>query len=249
MGFNCYLKFMLISGDNCCLTCIYHNSDKIIEIYVNSEKKHLYQKTIEEYNLNKVTKYLSQNELLTLDKDLKRSSTNIIIRRERYIPSQIDEILALETQKSLIIVADQISDQNNLGNMIRTAVLMGADGIILTEHSSAQITNTTSSTSSGATEIIKHHISKNLSRSLETLKNRGYWIYSLDMSGDEINNNFRFDKKSALIIGNEGRGIRKNILEKSDFKISIPQKKIEGIDSYNAANSLAIVSYHYKINT
>lgn len=239
---------MLISGDNCCLSCIYYNADKITNVYVNKEKRELYKKTIEKFNLTPITQYLSKKELLIIGREDKRSSNNIIIRRKKYQSSQINEIITSKSEKSLIIGLDQLTDQNNLGNIIRTSVLMGADGIVLTEHSSAQITNITSNTSSGATEIIKHHISKNLSRTLDYLKKNGYWIYSLDMGGKEINDKFKFDKKSVLIVGNEGKGIRKNILDKSDFKVSIPQKKIKGIDSYNVANSLAMISYHYKIN-
>ena len=52
-----------------------------------------------------------------------------------------------------------------------------------------------------------------------------------------------------IIVGSEGKGIRKNILSKSDFKICIPQVNVNGIDSYNAANSLAIAAYHFKIST
>ena len=69
------------------------------------------------------------------------------------------------------------------------------------------------------------------------------------MNGEEMNREFNFDKKSVIIVGNEGKGVRRNILTKSDFKISIPQENVDGIDSYNAANSLAIAAYHFKINT
>ena len=69
------------------------------------------------------------------------------------------------------------------------------------------------------------------------------------MSGQEINKDFKFDNKSVIIVGSEGKGIRKNILSKSDFKICIPQVNVNGIDSYNAANSLAIAAYHFKIST
>ena len=64
-----------------------------------------------------------------------------------------------------------------------------------------------------------------------------------------MNREFNFDKKSVIIVGSEGKGIRRNILEKSDFKIRIPQIIVDGIDSYNAANSLAIAAYHFKIST
>ena len=63
-----------------------------------------------------------------------------------------------------------------------------------------------------------------------------------------LNKNFRFDKKTIIILGNEGKGIRKNILNNSDFIISLPQEEVSGIDSYNAANSLAMTLFHYKVN-
>ena len=126
---------------------------------------------------------------------------------------------------------------------------MGADGLLLSEHSSADINDVTSLTSSGAVEVLKYHVSKNINRTIEVLKKSGYWTYSLDMSGKEMNSEFNFDKKSVIIVGSEGKGIRRNILTKSDFKISIPQENVDGIDSYNAANSLAIAAYHFKIST
>ena len=240
---------MYISGDNPCLSCIFNNPGKIREILINSEKSNIYKKIIDEYKLNSITKYLPKRELLKIDKEDKRSSNNIIIRREKYTSVPLAEIIIPKPQKSLIILIDQLNDQNNLGNIIRTSSLIGADGIVIPEHSSAQINNTTSTTSSGAIEVLKFNISKNISRTLEDFKKSGYWIYSLDMTGKIMTKEFNFDKRTVLIVGNEGRGIRKNILNKSDFRIMIPQKTINGVDSYNAANSLAIASYHYKITS
>jgi len=87
-----------------------------------------------------------------------------------------------------------------------------------------------------------------LNRSLEELKKNGYWTYALDMKGKLITKDFKFDKKTILILGNEGKGIRKNIINNSDFIISLPQEEVSGIDSYNAANSLAMTLFHYKVN-
>ena len=240
---------MYISGDNSCLSCIFNNPHKIREIFINIEKSRIYEDIIKKKNLSGVTKYLTKRELLKINKEDKRTSNNIIIRREKYISSPLLDIITPKPKKSLIIMIDQLNDQNNLGNIIRTSALIGADGVIIPEHSSAQITSTTSNTSSGAIEVMNFNISKNISRTLEDLKKSGYWIYSLDINGEEISKNFNFDKRSVIIVGNEGKGIRKNILNKSDFKISIPQIKIDGVDSYNAANSIAMVSYHFKIKS
>ena len=240
---------MYISGDNPCLSCIFNNPQKIREIFINSEKSNIYKQLIERHKLNGITKYLPKKELLKIDKEDKRSSNDIIIRRDKYISVSLDEIVIPKPKNSLIILIDQLNDQNNLGNIIRTSSLIGADGIIIPEHSSAQINNITSTTSSGAIEVLKFNISKNISRTLEDLKKLGYWTYSLDITGEILTKKFNFDKRTALVVGNEGRGIRKNILNKSDFKIKIPQEKINGVDSYNAASSLAIASYHYKISS
>ena len=239
---------MVISGTNSCKSCILHNPDKIIKIYINIEKQSVFSDLIEQSNLNSKTKIIKKNDFSKLGIKNDRFFNDIAIQREKYRPSNLEEIIK-NAEKSLIIIADQITDQNNLGNIIRTALLMGADGLLLSEHSSADVNDVTSSTSSGAVEILKFHISKNISRSIEVLKKSGYWTYSLDMSGEEINREFKFDNKSVVIVGNEGKGVRKNILANSDFKIRIPQRNVNGIDSYNAANSLAIAAYHFKIST
>ena len=239
---------MLISGINSCTSCILHNPEKIIEIFINIEKKSYFSELIEQNKLNNKTRLLKKSDFSKLGIKNDRFFNDIVIRREKYKPFNLEDILK-NNDKSLIVVADQITDQNNLGNIIRTALLIGADGLLLSEHSSADINDVTSLTSSGAVEVLKYHVSKNINRSIEFLKKSGYWTYSLDMNGQVINKDFKFDNKSVIIVGSEGKGIRKNILSKSDFKICIPQENVNGIDSYNAANSLAIAAYHFKIST
>ncbi len=239
---------MLISGINSCTSCILHNPEKIIEIFINIEKKSFFSELIQQNKLNNKTRLLKKSDFFRLGIKNDRFFNDIAIRREKYKPFNLDDIIK-NNEKSLIVVADQITDQNNLGNIIRTALLIGADGLLISEHSSADINDVTSLTSSGAVEVLKYHVSKNINRSIEVLKKSGYWTYSLDMSGQEINKDFKFDNKSVIIVGSEGKGIRKNILSKSDFKICIPQLNVNGIDSYNAANSLAIAAYHFKIST
>ena len=239
---------MFISGDNACLACLSHNPSKVKEVLINKEKKAYYFKIIQKYNLIKNTRYIDKQELQKIDKDNFRQSNDIIIRREDYSSSSLEEICSSNNENSIIVALDQLTDHNNLGNIIRTCLLIGVNGIIIPEHSSAPITGSTANTSAGAIELLKFHISKNLNRSLEDLKKIGFWTYALDMKGKLINKHFKFDKKTVIILGNEANGIRKNILNNSDFIISLPQDEIKGIDSYNAANSLAMTLLHHKIN-
>ncbi len=239
---------MIISGDNACLACLFYNPLKVKEVLINKEKKAHYLNIIQKFNLIKNTRFIDKQELQKLDKDNFRQSNDIIIRRKDYSPSSLKDLCSLNKENSIIVALDQLTDHNNLGNIIRTCLLIGVNGIIIPEHSSASITGSTANTSAGAIELLKFHISKNLNRSLEDLKKIGYWTYALDMKGKLINKHFKFDKKTVIILGNEANGIRKNILNKSDFVISLPQNEIKGIDSYNAANSLAMTLLHYKIN-
>ena len=239
---------MIISGDNACLACLLHNPSKVKEVYINKEKKADYLKIIQKYNLIKNTRFIDKQALKKIDKDNQRQSNDIIIRREEYSSSSLRDIYSSNKENSIIVALDQLNDHNNLGNIIRTCLLIGVDGIIIPEHSSAPITGSTANISAGAIELIKFHISKNLNRTLEDLKKIGYWTYALDVKGKLIKKHFKFDKKTIIILGNEAKGIRKNILNNSDFVISLPQDEIKGIDSYNAANSLAMTLIHYKIN-
>ena len=239
---------MIISGDNACLACLIHNPSKIKEVLINRDKKANYMKFIEKNNTIKNIRFIDKKELQKIDKDNLRQSNDIIIRRDNYSSSSLQDLCSLNNENSIIVALDQLTDQNNLGNIIRTCLLAGINGIIIPDHSSAPITSSTANTSAGAIEILKFHISKNLNKSLEDLKKIGYWTYALDMKGKLITKDFRFDKKTIIILGNEGKGIRKNILNNSDFVISLPQEEISGIDSYNAANSLAMTLFHYKVN-
>ena len=239
---------MIISGDNACLACLIHNPSKIKEVLINRDKKDNYMKIIEKNNTIKNIRFIDKKELQKIDKDNLRQSNDIIIRRDNYSSSSLQDLCSFNRENSVIVALDQLTDQNNLGNIIRTCLLAGVNGIIIPDHSSAPITSSTANTSAGAIEILKFHISKNLNKSLEDLKKNGFWTYALDMKGKLITKDFRFDKKTIIILGNEGKGIRKNILNNSDFVISLPQEEISGIDSYNAANSLAMTLFHYKVN-
>jgi 23S rRNA (guanosine2251-2'-O)-methyltransferase len=230
------------------MSCIIHNTNKIKAIFIIKDKKEDYLKSISEMSLKNKVNFINKSDFLRIHKDI-GSNDSIIIERENFSSSSIDELAPTNKDKSTLIILDQLTDQNNIGNIFRTAALTNVSGIIIPEHSSAGITTSTASISAGAIELVKFHIAKNISRTIEILKKKNYWIYSLDMKGKDIlDSKFKFDKRSVIILGNEGKGIRKNILENSDFIISLKQKKIMQLDSFNAANSMAIALYNNYLN-
>ena len=139
-----------------------------------------------------------------------------------------------------LIILDGLEDPHNLGAIMRTAECAGAHGIIIPERRSASVNATVMKTSAGAAEFIRCARVANMTRTIESLKERGIWVYGCDMDGTSV---YGTDLKgpAAIVIGNEGRGISRLVRDKCDFIISIPMKG--QINSLNASNAAAIVTY------
>ncbi|MBI4856197.1 MAG: 23S rRNA (guanosine(2251)-2'-O)-methyltransferase RlmB [Acetobacterium woodii] len=137
-----------------------------------------------------------------------------------------------------IVILDHLTDPHNLGAIIRSANVCGADGVIIPNRRSASLTAVSVKASSGAvshTPIVKV---TNLSQTIDDLKKKGFWIMSTDMKGNPY---YKADYKGslAIVIGNEGTGISEKIKKQCDFAVSIP---IHGeIESFNASAAAAII--------
>lgn len=141
----------------------------------------------------------------------------------------------------LVLILDQITDPHNLGAIIRSAVCLGADGIVIPRHNSAEVNHTVIKTSSGAVNYISIAKETNLSNSVLFLKNNGYFIAGTDMQTNKLIYETDFKIPLALIIGNEGSGIRKNLKDKCDMILRIPMAG--KVDSLNASVSAGVFLY------
>jgi len=141
----------------------------------------------------------------------------------------------------LLLLPDQIEDPGNLGALIRTAECVGADGLILVRHHSASLTAGTIKASAGAVEYLPIAETSNLARCIQELKERGYWIVGLDMDGDRHFAEIDYSGPIAIVIGSEGKGIRRLVREQCDFLARIP---VYGrLSSLNASVAGALVMY------
>jgi 23S rRNA (guanosine2251-2'-O)-methyltransferase len=153
----------------------------------------------------------------------------------------LDEIINNNSEKSFIIVLDQITDPHNLGAIIRTAECSGASAIMIPDRNSASINSTVIKTSTGAVFNIPIIQSEHLYNDLNLLKQNGYFLYSAAGEAKEDYTNLDFPDHVVLIIGNEEIGIRKQIRNISDELIKIP---IHGkTESLNASVAAGILIY------
>lgn len=141
----------------------------------------------------------------------------------------------------LLLILDNITDPHNLGAIARSAVCLGADGIIIPRHNSVEVNHTVMKTSSGAVNHISIAKETNISNAIELLKNNGYWIFGTDISSSKTIFETDFKIPTALIIGSEGSGVRKNLLDKCDHIVRIPMAG--AISSLNASVSAAVFMY------
>lgn len=153
-----------------------------------------------------------------------------------------DIIESSKSDKSpLIVLLDEITDPQNMGAIIRSAVCLGANGIVIPRHNSAEVNHTVIKASSGAVNHIKIAKETNFSNAIKYLKDNGYWVAGADVKTDKFPHETNLNIPVALIIGSEGHGIRPALKEKCDILLKIPMTG--KIDSLNASVSAGILLY------
>jgi 23S rRNA (guanosine2251-2'-O)-methyltransferase len=156
----------------------------------------------------------------------------------------VDDILRVAEEKGempFIVILDKIADPRNLGAIIRTANCAGVHGVIISKHDSATLTASCAKASAGAVEYTPVARVANLAKTIDDLKKKNIWVTGADASGDK--ELFDADLKGAvaIVIGSEGEGISRLVLEKCDFKVKIPMKG--DVNSLNASVAAALFIY------
>jgi 23S rRNA (guanosine2251-2'-O)-methyltransferase len=154
---------------------------------------------------------------------------------------QILEIPARRGEKGFLLILDGIEDPQNLGALVRTAECTGVHGIILPKHHSAPVSSAAVKASAGATEYVAMTEVTNIAATLEELKKAGYWIVGLDGESDRLFTDVDYTTAIALVIGSEGKGIRRLVREHCDHLVRIPL--FGRIESLNASVAGALAMY------
>lgn len=154
----------------------------------------------------------------------------------------LEEFLCTHNDTNITIaVLDEVEDPHNFGAIIRSCEVLGVAGIIVPTRRTAPINDTVFKTSSGAVDMIDIIEVVNINQALEVLKKNGFWIYGMDMEGEKFLDEIAFDKKTAIVLGNEGKGMRPLVRKNCDFLVKIRQAG--KLDSLNVSNAAAIVFY------
>ncbi|MCM2257924.1 MAG: 23S rRNA (guanosine(2251)-2'-O)-methyltransferase RlmB, partial [Vicinamibacteria bacterium] len=134
----------------------------------------------------------------------------------------LEDVATAAKGHGLLVALDGVEDPRNLGAILRTAEGAGADGVLLPERRSAGLSEVVARASAGALEHVKVARVGNLSQSLGELKQRGYWVVGFDAAGTERWDAVDYKRPIVLVLGGEGRGIRRLVRENCDHVVSLP---------------------------
>lgn len=155
----------------------------------------------------------------------------------------LEAVLAIpaeRSEKGFVLVLDEIEDPQNLGALIRTAECAGVHGVIIPRHRSAGLTDAVTRASAGATEHMAVAQVTNLVTAIERMKEEGFWAVGLDASAGKSFTAVDYTTPVALVIGSEGKGLRRLVREHCDHLVSIPLRGRVGSLNASVAGALAM---------
>lgn len=206
------------------------SGNAIDQIVNNAKRKNIPLKRVDKRRLNKMAQTYSHQGIIARTEEL-----------TLYNPDDILEYAHKNNESPFIVILDQIQDPQNFGSIIRSAHAAGAHGVIYPERRAAGITPAVVKASSGAIEHIKLCQVKNINYLIEDLKEKGVWITGTVVDAPKVFYDVDYDGSTAVVIGNEGSGLRRLVRENCDFLVNIPMHGKLG--SLNASVATGIILY------
>jgi 23S rRNA (guanosine2251-2'-O)-methyltransferase len=149
------------------------------------------------------------------------------------------------TPDTCLVLLDEIQDPHNVGAIIRSAAAFGISGILMPEHNQAPVTGTVIKVSAGMAFRVPLVSVGNVNTTLRDLKDKGFWIYGLEMNEGHTTVTEKFDAPAVFVMGNEAEGIRQKTRELCDILLAIPMNP--KCESLNVAASTAVTLYAWSL--
>lgn len=164
------------------------------------------------------------------------------------LPRSFDEYLASiqegrAARPRILLALQEVTDPQNLGAVIRVADQFQADAVLITKRRSASVTSAVSTASVGADRYVPVLEVTNIVRSLEQLKDLGFWVYGADLDGQHCSA-AKLDGDLVIVLGSEGSGLGRLVRETCDGLLFIPTGGI--VDSLNVSVASGILAYEVR---
>jgi 23S rRNA (guanosine2251-2'-O)-methyltransferase len=165
----------------------------------------------------------------------------VVIELEPLEDVWLDEILSAASERSVLLVLDQVTDPHNVGAILRSAAAFGAVGIVTQDRHSPPESGALAKAASGALERVPWARVVNLARALDEIGEAGFWRIGLAGDVDTDLKDALGSPRVALVLGAEGPGMRQNTREHCDALARLPIS--DAIESLNVSNAAAVALY------
>lgn len=153
----------------------------------------------------------------------------------------VDARALLEDDAAFVLVLDEVQDPQNLGALARVAECAGVTGLVIAQRRSAEITPAVCKASAGAVEHLNIARTPNVADYLLAAKQAGAWVYGAAVEGEVPYDEPQYAGKVVVVLGSEGRGLRKRVAGACDQLVSIPV--MGEIESLNVSTAGAVLLY------
>jgi len=158
--------------------------------------------------------------------------------------ASLDELLRIPEKKNetpLFLILDCLEDPRNFGAILRVADASGVHGIVLQSHRSVNLSAEVSKVSAGAVEYVPVAMVVNIKHAIYEMKERGITIVGTEAGAEKLLWAMDFNQPLALVIGSEGKGLRKTVSDLCDFQVRIPMQG--RVNSLNVSVATGIFTF------
>lgn len=168
----------------------------------------------------------------------------VIVRTQPFAYADLSEIIQRAgSENALVVVLDHVTDEGNFGAIVRSAEVVGAAGVVIANARAARVGVGAYKTSAGAVLHLPIAQVSNLPRALEELKAAGFWTCGSTEHATQSVWEAPMGGRLALVMGSEGSGISRLMLEKCDFTCKLPQ--FGQVESLNVAQATTVMCYEW----
>lgn len=153
--------------------------------------------------------------------------------------------VSMESLDDEILILDGITSAENVGSIVRSCAGLGVNSLLISSETPHPFNRRALRVSMGHSKMMNTHIHEDIKESIKHLQKSGYRVYAAEISEKSVAlSNVKVAKKWVLIMGHEGRGIARDILELCDEVVSIEMR--EGINSFNVSVAASIIMYKFQ---